>query len=487
MDFRKISPYSDSCNRQEFKNIDQLDEIWRKIFSYLPTNDILGKIARVCKRFYEITKDPTLLKSIKVKNITNYESENIFKVLERSKCLRKLWIIDCDNYKDILSVTLESNSKLKTVILCHEDEMCDDEAVGIIAKNCNNLENLYIQMSISNSALKLIASFNQLKTLHINNENVTIAPDIIDEMANNYSRLEIFHVNFKDFDHIERFVQYIDDDDVPTDFINFKYDKINEMKVAMRSFIQKQKALKKFTFKCDHARYLEFLEEIDLCQELEHIDVRGGYSKNKAEIEALSRLPKLKSLNLVLCSAEYDMPYMDSPPFDPNAAFNSFMANAFFEEMQHLDLSFNEELTTEHLETFSKRTLPNLITLNLNFCSQVNLNDSLLTKLVSNAPKLKLLQVIHHVKIDEVSDELLYKLQMKHILVTMDSEKEKSVEVYVKKNVPIYEYPQMKLFLTSQMKKMGQREDPWFSPRLTYITDFYDDILESYICVHIRV
>ena len=212
MDFRKISPYSDSCNRQEFKNIDQLDEIWRKIFSYLPTNDILGKIARVCKRFYEITKDPTLLKSIKVKNITNYESENIFKVLERSKCLRKLWIIDCDNYKDILSVTLESNSKLKTVILCHEDEMCDDEAVGIIAKNCNNLENLYIQMSISNSALKLIASFNQLKTLHINNENVTIAPDIIDEMANNYSRLEIFHVNFKDFDHIERFVQYIDDD-----------------------------------------------------------------------------------------------------------------------------------------------------------------------------------------------------------------------------------------------------------------------------------
>ena len=467
MDFRKISPYSDSCNRQEFKNIDLLDEIWRKIFSYLPTNDILN-IAIVCKRFNEITRDQTLLKSMKVKNITNYEMEKLFKVLGRSRCLRKLWIVDCDNYKDILSVTLKSNSKLKTLILCHEGEMCDDETVGIIATNCKNLENLYIRMSISHSALKMIASFNKLKTLHINNGNTTITPDVVDEMTNNYSKLETFHVKFKDFGHTERFVQFMND------LVSINIDKIIEMKAAMKSFLQKQTTLKKFTFYCEymHMEDMELLEKIDLCQELEHVKV-GHYDKNKNEMEALSRLPKLKSLNL--CTFYGELP--DS--FDIIAAYSSFFTNAFFEEMQFLDLSCNSVLTTEHVDTLSMRSLPNLIALNLNCCSEVSLNNSLLTKLINNAPKLKHLQVVN-VKIDEVSDELLYKLQMKQILVTMDSEKEKSVEEYVKNNVPSYEYPQIKLFLTSQMKKMGQREDRTID-QLRYVTYFYDDFLEDFI------
>ena len=178
-----------SKNRK-IHDTDLLDEIWRKIFSYLPTDVILGKISRVCKRFNELTKDPTLLESIKVKDITDYEKDYVFKVLERSKCLRKLSIIDCDNYKDILSVTLKSNSKLKTLILCHhrrdEDELCDDDTVGMIATNCENLEHLYIRVSTTNSVLKQISSLNQLKTLHISNRNTVINADNIEEMANNF-------------------------------------------------------------------------------------------------------------------------------------------------------------------------------------------------------------------------------------------------------------------------------------------------------------
>ena len=58
---------------KKMPSTDLLDEIWRKIFSYLPTDVILGKISRVCKRFNELTKDPTLLESIKVNDITDYE------------------------------------------------------------------------------------------------------------------------------------------------------------------------------------------------------------------------------------------------------------------------------------------------------------------------------------------------------------------------------------------------------------------------------
>ena len=197
-------------------DIDLLDEIWRKIFSYLPTNDVLGKVARVCKRFYEITKDPTLLKSITVKKFTDYDHDYIFKVLERSKCLKKLSLIDCDNYKDILSVALKSNSNLKTLILCHhksdihpifnelivEDELCDDETVRMIATNCRHLDHLYIQMPLSHAALKLIASLHQLKTLHIQNGRTIISPDIIDQIAKNYTKLESFHVQFHHFEDL---------------------------------------------------------------------------------------------------------------------------------------------------------------------------------------------------------------------------------------------------------------------------------------------
>ena len=102
--------------KRKFHNIDLLDEIWRKIFSYLPTQVILGKVARVCKRFNEISKDPTLLKSIKVKNISDYDNEYVLKVLERSKCLTKLSVIDCNNFKDLLLVALRSNSHLKTLV-----------------------------------------------------------------------------------------------------------------------------------------------------------------------------------------------------------------------------------------------------------------------------------------------------------------------------------------------------------------------------------
>ena len=444
--------------KKKYHNIDLLNEIWRRIFSYLPTNDILGKIARVCKRFNEITKDPTLLQYIKLKNITDYESDYVFKVLERSKCLGKLSIIDCDNYKDILFVTLKSNSNLKTLILCHhrrdEEELCDVEAVGIIAEKGKNLENLYVRMTASNSALKQIASITQLKTLHIQNANTIIYPEVIEEMANNYTKLENFHVKFKDFDQIEMLSGHI----------QRRIMKLGEMKAAMKSFFQKQKTLKKFTFRCDSMfSTTGLLEAIDLSQELEYFNAGdpSAYPMNKAEMEALSRLRKLKSLTIRI-NPKVQMVMsrfgIDAPPFDVNATFNSFMTNACFEELQYLDLSHNEDLTNENLETLSKRNLPKLLVLSLNFCSQVILNNSMLEKLVRNSPKLMHLQLVD-VKVGEVSDELFYKLQMQHILVTMDSEKEDSVEKYIKYNIPSSEHPRSKLFLNSLVEKMAQPEE----------------------------
>ena len=40
------------------------NEVWLKIFGYLPTNEILLQISRVCKRFYELSKDSSLITEI---------------------------------------------------------------------------------------------------------------------------------------------------------------------------------------------------------------------------------------------------------------------------------------------------------------------------------------------------------------------------------------------------------------------------------------
>ena len=227
--------------------------------------------------------------------------------------------------------------------------------------------------------------------------------------------------------------------------------RIDEMKAAMKSFFQKQKTLKKFTFSCGVMFSLGFLEAIDLCQELEHFNTGDAvsYPLNKAEIEALSRLPKLKSLTLRMSSEMFRMSSLfgiDVPVFDISSAFDSFMTNAFFEEMEYLDLSRNEDLTIENLGYLSKRSFPKLITLDLDFCSNLKLNNGILTKLLSNAPRLRRLKLID-VEVGEVSEELFYRLQMKHILV------------HIKYNVPSSERPPSKSFIKSLSEEMEQHED----------------------------
>ena len=122
------------------------------------------------------------------------------------------------------------------------------------------------------------------------------------------------------------------------------------------------------------------------------------------------------------------------------------MTNAFFEEMEYLDLSRNEDLTIENLGYLSERSFPKLITLDLDFCSNLKLNNGILTKLLSNAPRLRRLKLID-VEVGEVSDELFYRLQMKHILV------------HIKYNVPSSERPPSKSFIKSLSEEMEQHED----------------------------
>ena len=67
--------------------VDLPNELWLRIFSYLPTETILGSLSLVSKRFNSLTQDPTLIKTIMLNGIDKYDLEQVTKVITRScKC-----------------------------------------------------------------------------------------------------------------------------------------------------------------------------------------------------------------------------------------------------------------------------------------------------------------------------------------------------------------------------------------------------------------
>ena len=106
------------------------NEVWLKIFGYLPTKDILMQISRVCKHFYELSKDSSLITEIIVK-FADYDqntAKNACMAISRSRCLEKL-SIDCRN---------KSGQRISV----NENEICTGFFVSIPVKNCSKLREI---------------------------------------------------------------------------------------------------------------------------------------------------------------------------------------------------------------------------------------------------------------------------------------------------------------------------------------------------------
>lgn len=80
-------------NHTEFQITMLPDEILMKIFSYIPTDEILLNVSPVCKRFYRLSLDSKLIQHLTLgENINDTNYENIYEVLNRAKFLTELCI-----------------------------------------------------------------------------------------------------------------------------------------------------------------------------------------------------------------------------------------------------------------------------------------------------------------------------------------------------------------------------------------------------------
>ena len=109
------SPSGDSmCVAANFPN-----EVWLKIFEYLPTYDILRKIAIVSKRFYHLSKDPNLITEIYLNiDILDYDkAKEAYETIQRSKNLLEMTIFHHSDNWDFppglfISIMIKSCPKL---------------------------------------------------------------------------------------------------------------------------------------------------------------------------------------------------------------------------------------------------------------------------------------------------------------------------------------------------------------------------------------
>merc|ERR1719210_856022 len=198
-------------NTVEKHDVDLLDELWRKIFTYLPTKTILGKVAKVCKRFHRIASDPTLIRHVNLVNIDKqYDQQHVLNSIGRYKCLNTLKVANCKEQNELVSCALKSNPNLKTLVL-HSNNMFgvgmrsrgrhvirfDADLAKTICTYGRKIENLIIKMATTKEAIEEISTLENIKRLDILNpyRNIILAKHFV-AFGENFKKLEVLNVKF---------------------------------------------------------------------------------------------------------------------------------------------------------------------------------------------------------------------------------------------------------------------------------------------------
>ena len=89
--------YSTSCNPVKILNLP--NEILLRIFRFVPTYDLLKNLALVNNRFYELTKDNSVIESFDIENSNAKLSEaGLIAYLHEKNTLKRLHLLNYQKY-----------------------------------------------------------------------------------------------------------------------------------------------------------------------------------------------------------------------------------------------------------------------------------------------------------------------------------------------------------------------------------------------------
>ena len=364
--FRNLQKFSvpkESSNSEQdmelnsVRKVDLPDEIWLKIIQNLPTEDMFGSFALACKSFNNLTQDSMAVKFLQLEKIDNVVMlVNALKIMKRSKGIVELKMKKfIDEYaNELICQVMRSSPKLKSLKIKAKELSAG--SIRMILES--NIEVLRLK-EIENLGSNGIDEFCNIKTL----KSLTIFP--------RYGR-GIDHPVF------DRILKPLAVNAVPIEEVRLFSGRVcsNNASVLNTFFKQKKYTLKRIALRLDpffgHGAIP--LENLNLCQNLEEMELRMWDSKN---LEVLSGMPNLKRLVLGYSFARED-----------------FLVKLF------------KRLSLENLTSLSIQNNPSI-------------KDELVMKLPGVAfPKLEFLHI--HPKIDfRKADDILFDKSLKELVSNM--------------------------------------------------------------------
>ena len=272
------------------------NEIWMKIIGYLKCEDIFLGFGRVCKRFNDLTHDPTAIKSFELLKdysiLSTPGTHEVLKILQRSKSLKRIVINSRNAPHDLLiEEALLSNPQLKSVTLTStwiKKNSCS-KIVEYLTK-AKRIEHLEIQNHyhgyepFDDKLLMKIASIKNLKSLKINLRKV-IQADFIKKISMNCINLETLELN------------------------NFTLDNPDGVQIAFNKLFKERKETLKSVFigRIDTNIRCQVLKNLVLCENLEQLTFDNAGCVDNFGLDIISKLSSLKTLQLpLLCPPDND-------------------------------------------------------------------------------------------------------------------------------------------------------------------------------------
>ena len=170
------------------------EETLLHIFGYLSTCQILKNIALVCKRFYRICLDDSLITEMYFGRKINHNSlEYAKEVLSRSYNLTKLILQCCENTNLLIYSAIEFCPKLNHIEImgCYLTEDCFETLI----ESRQNIQHLSLTGTCIKSNIGGITKLKKLKRLKLSDYNYKFNSYDLICLANNCEQLKSLTVD----------------------------------------------------------------------------------------------------------------------------------------------------------------------------------------------------------------------------------------------------------------------------------------------------
>ena len=404
----KLGFLNKKAKKQKVK-IDLPDELWIKILGYMKNHDVFQNFALTCKHFNNLSLDPSIIKSLHLSNVDEIDQEYVIKVLQRSKFMTKIEIVECNIFADILYTSLQLCPKLKSVTIRNFKKIKNQiRLVNTILQNYGkNLELLSLVIDgYSNISEATITKLTNLKVLVLRNYEIKLTSRHLLALANNPTKMEKLHVTVL-------------------------WDK--DLDLAFKTFLKASgKTLKNLKIVNeiydDHMRLVRnagtWTKYLTMSQSLEKLEIESG---SRVILKNISVLPKLKFLKL----AEIG-----------NDESSSLVSENIDNLFERLDLEAMEDLamiqmkiSLDNFLLLANRNFPKLKHICFDGCTGLKLNENAFKRMISNSPQLKTI----HVGDSEINltNEQFYQLkEQNRVVIGVGDEKNEQLKKYIRYKFP---------------------------------------------------